>query len=170
MLLATHHMFDVLLNIDNVLRGRLNIPFLWCFMICFAKIIHIQSSNGPFSPNSLYYLMFVARSNQSNLQHFLFKHEIKLSSTFRVAYNEANIVAAKVGRGCRIIATLVMGWLNKIFKGSSHKISEGQYHGQSGDDGYWNEPSSSSVGPSEVLLPIIFEPFPLAVNEEISKI
>ncbi|OAY69340.1 protein DA1-related 1-like [Ananas comosus] len=45
-----------------------------------------------------------------------------------------------------------MGWLNKIFKGSSHKISEGQYHGQSGDDGYWNEPSSSSVGPSEDVL------------------
>ncbi|XP_043710916.1 protein DA1-related 1-like [Telopea speciosissima] len=36
-----------------------------------------------------------------------------------------------------------MGWLNKIFKGSSHKISEGQYLGRYGDDGVWKEPSSS---------------------------
>ncbi|ERN17606.1 hypothetical protein AMTR_s00059p00161610 [Amborella trichopoda] len=38
-----------------------------------------------------------------------------------------------------------MGWLNKIFKGSSsHKISEGQYQGILGDDKHvWNENSNS---------------------------
>lgn len=38
-----------------------------------------------------------------------------------------------------------MGWLSKIFKGSSHRISEGQYHEKYGDDGVWNEPSNSLV-------------------------
>lgn len=33
-----------------------------------------------------------------------------------------------------------MGWLTKILKGSSHKISEGQYHGKYGDDRIWDEP------------------------------
>ncbi|XP_068654090.1 protein DA1-related 1-like [Aristolochia californica] len=35
-----------------------------------------------------------------------------------------------------------MGWLNKNFKGSSHKFSEGQYHGKYGEDTVWNEPAS----------------------------
>lgn len=39
-----------------------------------------------------------------------------------------------------------MGWLNKIFKGSSsHNISEGQYHGRYGEDAFWTEPSSHLV-------------------------
>lgn len=42
-----------------------------------------------------------------------------------------------------------MGWLNKIFKGSSHKISEGQYHGKPEDDIVWNDPSTSVV----ILMP-----------------
>ncbi|XP_042495592.1 protein DA1-like isoform X1 [Macadamia integrifolia] len=36
-----------------------------------------------------------------------------------------------------------MGWLNKIFKGSSHKISSGQYLGRYEDDNVWQEPSSA---------------------------
>ncbi|MQM15850.1 hypothetical protein Taro_048804 [Colocasia esculenta] len=36
-----------------------------------------------------------------------------------------------------------MGWLNKIFRGSSHKVSEGQYHGKTGEDRVWDGPSSS---------------------------
>uniref|UniRef100_A0A1D1ZKP8 Protein DA1-related 1 n=2 Tax=Anthurium amnicola TaxID=1678845 RepID=A0A1D1ZKP8_9ARAE len=36
-----------------------------------------------------------------------------------------------------------MGWLSKIFKGSSHNISEGQYFGKSGEHRVWDEPSSS---------------------------
>nr|DAD40625.1 TPA_asm: hypothetical protein HUJ06_014948 [Nelumbo nucifera] len=35
-----------------------------------------------------------------------------------------------------------MGWLSKIFKGSSQKISQGQYHGKYEDDRVWNEPSN----------------------------
>ncbi|KAJ7952952.1 Protein DA1-related 1-like [Quillaja saponaria] len=31
-----------------------------------------------------------------------------------------------------------MGWLTKILKGSSHKISGGQYHGRYGDDRIWD--------------------------------
>ncbi|XP_072979805.1 protein DA1-like [Typha angustifolia] len=36
-----------------------------------------------------------------------------------------------------------MGWLSKIFKVSSHKISEGRYNGTSGNDEFRDEPSSS---------------------------
>lgn len=44
-----------------------------------------------------------------------------------------------------IIIYLIMGWLNKIFKGSSHKISEGNYHGRYQGDTVQNEPSCSGV-------------------------
>ncbi|XP_026665671.2 protein DA1-related 1-like isoform X3 [Phoenix dactylifera] len=33
----------------------------------------------------------------------------------------------------------IMGWMNKILKGPSLKISGGQYHGKSADDKLWNE-------------------------------
>ncbi|CAO2830636.1 unnamed protein product [Amaranthus hypochondriacus] len=38
-----------------------------------------------------------------------------------------------------------MGWLSKIFGGSSHshRISEGQYHGQYGEDSFWDGPTIS---------------------------
>ncbi|KAL3833414.1 hypothetical protein ACJIZ3_008150 [Penstemon smallii] len=36
-----------------------------------------------------------------------------------------------------------MGWLTKILKGSSHKISEGQYHGKYEHDTIFEEPSNS---------------------------
>lgn len=36
-----------------------------------------------------------------------------------------------------------MGWLTKIFKGSSGKISSGQYQGKYKDDGIWEEPRYS---------------------------
>lgn len=38
-----------------------------------------------------------------------------------------------------------MGWLSKFFKGSSHRVSEGQYHDRYGDDEVWNEPFNSLV-------------------------
>lgn len=38
-----------------------------------------------------------------------------------------------------------MGWLTKIFKGSGHKISQGQYHGKYEDDTIWEGPSTSVV-------------------------
>lgn len=45
-----------------------------------------------------------------------------------------------------LLTSRIMGWLNKIFKGSSsHKISQGQYHGKYGDDGIWTEQSSNLV-------------------------
>ncbi|XAR73917.1 hypothetical protein NMG60_11008042 [Bertholletia excelsa] len=37
-----------------------------------------------------------------------------------------------------------MGWLTKILKGSSHKISEGQYHSTYGDDRIWDGPSTET--------------------------
>ncbi|CAL5332307.1 hypothetical protein CsSME_00013744 [Camellia sinensis var. sinensis] len=45
-----------------------------------------------------------------------------------------------------------MGWLNKIFKGSSHKVSEGQYDsdGRFGEDTIGNGPSSSGDAWSEI--------------------
>lgn len=38
-----------------------------------------------------------------------------------------------------------MGWFKKFFKGSSHKISEGHYHGRYGGDTVQNQPSFSGV-------------------------
>lgn len=38
-----------------------------------------------------------------------------------------------------------MGWLNKIFKGSTHKIVEGHSHGKYGDDKVWYEHLCSLV-------------------------
>lgn len=41
-----------------------------------------------------------------------------------------------------------MGWLSKIFKGSSHKVSEGQYDWNdrySEEETVGNEPSTSGV-------------------------
>lgn len=35
-----------------------------------------------------------------------------------------------------------MGWLSKIFKGSSHEVSEGQYREKYDDDWAWTEPSN----------------------------
>ncbi|XXG81310.1 hypothetical protein AAC387_Pa09g1977 [Persea americana] len=44
-----------------------------------------------------------------------------------------------------------MGWLNKFFKGSSsHKISQGQYHGKYEDGGLWTEQSSHLDGLSDI--------------------
>ncbi|KAJ8762152.1 hypothetical protein K2173_007305 [Erythroxylum novogranatense] len=44
---------------------------------------------------------------------------------------------------CEQIPIRVMGWLSKIFKGSSHNISGGHYHGSYGDNPNFNEPSTS---------------------------
>lgn len=38
-----------------------------------------------------------------------------------------------------------MGWLTKFFRGSTHNISEGQYHSRPAGDVAWNEPSTSPV-------------------------
>ncbi|XP_042411568.1 uncharacterized protein LOC122001063 isoform X1 [Zingiber officinale] len=43
-----------------------------------------------------------------------------------------------------------MGWLSKFFKGSSHRVSEGQYHGRYENDGVWNEPFHS-LGTQDAL-------------------
>ncbi|KAL0350583.1 UNVERIFIED_CONTAM: protein DA1-related 1 [Sesamum radiatum] len=42
------------------------------------------------------------------------------------------------------IANCIMGWLTKILKGSSHKISKGQYHGKYEDDTIWEGPPTSA--------------------------
>ncbi|XP_047095143.1 protein DA1-related 1-like [Lolium rigidum] len=38
-----------------------------------------------------------------------------------------------------------MGWLTKIFRGSTHNISEGQHQSKPAEEATWNEPSSSTV-------------------------
>ncbi|GAB4847095.1 Protein DA1- 1, variant 2 [Ancistrocladus abbreviatus] len=43
------------------------------------------------------------------------------------------------------IAFCNMGWLSKIFGGSSHRVSEGQYHGRYGEDSFWDyDPSTTA--------------------------
>ncbi|KAK9164065.1 hypothetical protein Syun_004967 [Stephania yunnanensis] len=62
-----------------------------------------------------------------------------------------------------------MGWLNKIFKGSSHKISEGQYHGKLEDDRVWTEPSTSWDVLSEYENDDIDRAIALSLSEEDKK-
>lgn len=45
-----------------------------------------------------------------------------------------------------------MRWLTKILKGSSHRISKGQYHGKYEDDTIWEGPPASAV---IIIIPII---------------
>nr|XP_029116324.1 protein DA1-related 1 isoform X2 [Elaeis guineensis] len=63
----------------------------------------------------------------------------------------------------------IMGWLNKILKGSSHKNSGGQYHGKSKDDSLWNEPSSSLDVQSESENEDIDHAIALSLSEEEKK-
>jgi len=44
----------------------------------------------------------------------------------------------------QIQASAVMGWLSKIFGGSSHS-HRGQYHGRYGEDTVWDAPTTSAV-------------------------
>eukprot|EP00262_Sarcandra_glabra_P011782 TRINITY_DN2901_c0_g1_i2.p1 TRINITY_DN2901_c0_g1~~TRINITY_DN2901_c0_g1_i2.p1 ORF type:complete len:491 (-),score=55.62 TRINITY_DN2901_c0_g1_i2:222-1694(-) len=67
------------------------------------------------------------------------------------------------------IRSRIMGWLTKIFKGSSHKISEGQYHGKSGDSGVSNEPSNSLDALSESENEDIDYVIALSLSEEEQK-
>ncbi|RWR95668.1 protein DA1-related 1-like protein [Cinnamomum micranthum f. kanehirae] len=63
-----------------------------------------------------------------------------------------------------------MGWLNKIFKGSSsHKISQGQYHGKYGDDGYWTEQSSHLDGLSDIENEDLDRAIAISLSEEEQK-
>ncbi|KAF6149664.1 hypothetical protein GIB67_017397 [Kingdonia uniflora] len=62
-----------------------------------------------------------------------------------------------------------MGWLNKIFKGSSHKISEGQYHGKLNDDRVWDEPSNSVDSWTEHENDDIDRAIALSLSEEEEK-
>ncbi|KAJ3695556.1 hypothetical protein LUZ60_000933 [Juncus effusus] len=50
-----------------------------------------------------------------------------------------------------------MGWLTKIFKGSNHRLSEGEYRGKPNDHEFWNQPSEN---------PDVYEQFE---NEEIDR-
>lgn len=50
-----------------------------------------------------------------------------------------------------------MGWLTKILKGSSHKISEGQYHGKYDDERVWDGPST------------VVDPWPESDHEDIDR-
>lgn len=43
------------------------------------------------------------------------------------------------------ITLCIMGWLNKIFKGSSHSITEGHSHRNYGEDPHCYAPSTSGV-------------------------
>lgn len=63
-----------------------------------------------------------------------------------------------------------MGWLNKIFKGSSsHKISEGQYHGKYEDDMVWNDHSSTLDGVPDFDNEDIDRAIALSLSEEEHK-
>ncbi|KAJ4964727.1 hypothetical protein NE237_016576 [Protea cynaroides] len=67
------------------------------------------------------------------------------------------------------IASRIMGWLNKIFRGSSHKISEGQYLGKYAEDQIWKEPSSSVDAWSDYENEDIDRAIALSLSEEEQK-
>lgn len=50
-----------------------------------------------------------------------------------------------------------MGWLTKIFKGSSYK---GQYHGKHGEDRYWDEHRRSVVIVMQLLYKFLISAYP----------
>ncbi|CAL9166322.1 unnamed protein product [Musa hybrid cultivar] len=62
-----------------------------------------------------------------------------------------------------------MGWLSRYFKGSSHRVSEGQYHGNYGDYGVWNERSSSWDALSEYENEDVDRAIAISLSEEEQK-
>ncbi|URE22688.1 T-complex protein 1 subunit [Musa troglodytarum] len=62
-----------------------------------------------------------------------------------------------------------MDWLSRYFKGSSHRVSEGQYHGNYGDYGVWNERSSSWDALSEYENEDVDRAIALSLSEEEQK-
>nr|XP_018686648.1 PREDICTED: protein DA1-related 1-like [Musa acuminata subsp. malaccensis]XP_018686649.1 PREDICTED: protein DA1-related 1-like [Musa acuminata subsp. malaccensis]XP_018686650.1 PREDICTED: protein DA1-related 1-like [Musa acuminata subsp. malaccensis]XP_018686651.1 PREDICTED: protein DA1-related 1-like [Musa acuminata subsp. malaccensis]XP_018686652.1 PREDICTED: protein DA1-related 1-like [Musa acuminata subsp. malaccensis] len=62
-----------------------------------------------------------------------------------------------------------MGWLSRYFKGSSHRVSEGQYHGNYGDYGVWNERSSSWDALSEYGNEDVDRAIAISLSEEEQK-
>ncbi|RWW07317.1 hypothetical protein BHE74_00014862 [Ensete ventricosum] len=62
-----------------------------------------------------------------------------------------------------------MGWLSRYFKGSSHRVSEGQYHGNNGAYGVWNEPSSSWDALSEYENEDVDRAIALSLSEKEQK-
>lgn len=62
-----------------------------------------------------------------------------------------------------------MGWLKKIFKGSGHRISEGQYHGKYGDDRIWDEPSPTADAWSDYENDDIDRAIALSLSEDDHK-
>ncbi|XP_057951954.1 protein DA1-related 1-like [Malania oleifera] len=63
-----------------------------------------------------------------------------------------------------------MGWFKKILKGSStHKISEGQYHGKYEDDRFWEEPSPTVNAWSDTENEEIDRAIALSLSEEDQK-
>lgn len=81
----------------------------------------------------------------------------------------ADSVSGKVLADHEHITSRIMGWLNKIFKGSSHKISEGQYHGKLVDDRIWNEPDSTLDTWSEYNNEDIDHAIALSLSEQETK-
>ncbi|WVZ82255.1 hypothetical protein U9M48_029539 [Paspalum notatum var. saurae] len=70
---------------------------------------------------------------------------------------------------CSVTSSSNMGWLTKFFRGSTHNISEGQYHSRPAEDMAWNEPSSSPVVtgiPSEFNNEDIDRAIALSLSEE----
>lgn len=59
-----------------------------------------------------------------------------------------------------------MGWLRKIFKGSSHRISEGRYPGTYGNEGMWNRPSVSLDGLSKTEKEDLERAIALSLSDE----
>ncbi|KAK2987490.1 hypothetical protein RJ640_012149 [Escallonia rubra] len=62
-----------------------------------------------------------------------------------------------------------MGWLTKIFKGSSHKISEGQYHSKYDDEKIWEGPTTSADAWSEFENEDIDHAIAISLSEDDQK-
>lgn len=69
----------------------------------------------------------------------------------------------------KLITFRAMGWLTKILKGSSHKISEGQYHGKYDDEGIWEGPPTSLDALSDFAMEDIDRAIALSLAEEDEK-
>ncbi|XP_073060454.1 protein DA1-related 1-like [Primulina eburnea] len=59
-----------------------------------------------------------------------------------------------------------MGWLTKIFRGSSHNVSKGQYHGKYEDDTIWEGPPTSTEAWSDFEKEDIDRAIALSIAED----
>jgi len=117
--------------------------------MCHEKLLQPMCSREIFIFPLSFSIKLCLLNSEEKAHAFITSLNTILSSCFNICFLSLYCLCRNIIPIHVQITSHMMGWLNKIFKGSSHKVSEGQYHGKSGDDRIWNDPSSSLV----ILIP-----------------